>query len=157
MSEPCIEPVVASYASHAGATAVIDALRGDGIDTTRFSLGVSRFHPEGHDGVKLLGGGGAVWGALWGSAFGSALFLLPTTGPLVVMGSLAGWIASAISGAALGGTARVVATALATVGIPVESIAAYELEMKAGRFLVVVRGSAPTLERTRGVLASARS
>ncbi|MEO8700848.1 MAG: permease [Kofleriaceae bacterium] len=154
--------VVAIYDSHTAAEEAVKALQKAGLDMTRLSIMGKGFHTEEHaigfytsgDRMKFWGGRGAMWGALWGSLFGSAFFLLPVVGPLVVMGPLAGWIASAIEGAALGGAAGVLAAALTSVGIPKDSIVKYELEVKAGKFLVLANGSADMIEHARGILKS---
>lgn len=84
--------------------------------------------------------------------FGTGLFFIPAIGPIVAMGPIAGLIAAALEGAAVGGAAGVFAAALSNIGIPRDSVVEYEYELKAGKFLVVARGSADEIERARGVL-----
>lgn len=154
--------VVAIYESHTAAEGAVQALQKAGIDMKRLSIVGKGFHTEEHalgyytsgDRMKLWGGRGMMWGALWGSLFGGALFLLPVVGPLVVMGPLAGWIAGALEGAAVGGAAGVIGAALTSMGIPDDRIVKYELEVKAGKYLVLANGSADMVERARGVLKS---
>lgn len=148
-------PVVETYGSRAGAEVAVTRASAGGMETTCLSIGVRgselERHAAGFDavgGVEFLGGHGAIWGALWGPDLESAVFLLPTTEPLVVTGPRAGWIACAINGSAIGGTSGVIAVALVSVGIPDASVATYEAEMKAGRFLVVAHAS-PRADRTR--------
>jgi uncharacterized membrane protein len=141
--------VVAIYESHADAEAAVKALQQGGLDMTRLSIVGRGFHTEEHavgfytsgDRMKYWGGNGAVWGGLWGMLFGGAFFFIPAIGPLMVMGPLVGWIAAALEGAALGGAAGVLAAAFSSVGIPEDSVVKYELEVKAGNFLVLARGT----------------
>ena len=111
------------------------------------------FYTSG-DRLKIWGGRGMVWGSLWGMLLGGALFIVPAIGPLVVMGPLVGWIAAAIEGAAVGGAAGVLAAALTNLGIPKDSVVKYEIDVKAGRFLVLAHGDAAMIERARVVLGT---
>lgn len=151
---------VDTYDSPEGAEAGAKVLHAAGIDVTRLSIGVKgsqlERHAAGFDasaGMLFLGHRGAIWGALWGPDLGHALFLLPETGPLVVIGKQAGCIASAINGSALGGTAGVIAVALISVGVPEHSVPKYDGEMKVGRFLVLAHGSASPTKPARGEIS----
>ena len=152
--------VIAIYDSHTDAESAVKALQQAGLDMTRLSIVGKGSHIEEHavgyytagDRMKFWGGRGAMWGGLVGSLVGSALFLIPVVGPLVVMGPLVGWIASAMEGAAIGGAAGILAASLRSVGIPKDSIVKYELELKQGKFMVLAYGSADMVEHARGVL-----
>jgi hypothetical protein len=123
---------------------------GKDLHTEEHALG---FYTSG-DRMKFWAGRGALWGSLGGMLLGSALFLLPAIGPVIVMGPLVAWIASALEGAAVGGAAGVLAAALASIGLPKESVVKYELEVKAGRFLVLVHGSSGLIEQARHLLGT---
>ena len=154
--------VVAVYDTHGGAEAAIQALHRAGLDMTRLSIVGTGFHTESQvlgfytagDRMRLWGGRGAFWGALGGLLVGQAIFLVPAIGPLVVMGPLVGWIAGVLEGAAAGGAAGVLAGALASIGLPDDSVVKYELEVKAGRYLVMAHGAAGLIEAARTVLAT---
>jgi hypothetical protein len=154
--------VVAIYDSHAGAEAGVRALQQEGLDMKRLSIVGKNFHTEEHalgfytsgDRMKFWGTRGAFWGGLWGMLFGGAFFFIPTIGPIVVMGPLVGWIVGALEVAALGGAAGVVGAALASIGIPKDSVVKYELAVKGGKFLVLVRGNADMIEHARSVLGT---
>ena len=141
--------VVAIYDSHVDAEAALRELQKAGLDMQRLSIIGKDFHTEEHalgfytsgDRMKFWGTRGAFWGSLWGLLFGGAFFFIPVFGPLVVMGPLVGWIVGALEGAAFGGAAGVFAAALASIGIPKDSIVKYELDVKAGKFLVLARGT----------------
>jgi uncharacterized membrane protein len=154
--------IVAIYETHQAAEAAVKALQATGLDMTRLSIVGRDFHTEEHalgfytsgDRMRFWGGRGAFWGSLWGMLFGSAFFFVPAVGPLLVMGPLAGWIVATLEGAAIGGAAGVLGAALASIGIPKDSVIKYELEVKNGRFLVLARGSLALIEQARHVLQS---
>jgi hypothetical protein len=156
------QTVVAIYDTHAGAEGAIKALQQAGVDMKRLSIVGKDFHTEEHalgfyssgDRMKFWGTQGAVWGTLWGMLFGSAFFFIPAVGPLVVMGPLVGWIVGALEGAVAGGAVGVLGAALASIGIPAESVVKYELAVKAGKFVLVARGDAALAGVARTVLAT---
>jgi uncharacterized membrane protein len=154
--------VVAIYESHDGAEAAIKSLQQAGLDMKRLSIVARDVHTEEHaigfytsgDRMKFWGGRGAFWGTLWGMLFGSAFFLIPAVGPLVVMGPLVGWMVGALEGAAIGATTGVLGAALASIGIPDDSVVKYERAVKAGQYLVLARGTLDIVEHARVVLGT---
>ena len=154
------QSVIAVYDSHTVAEAAVKELQKAGLDMKRLSIVGMDYHTEEHpvgfytsgDRMKFWGRQGAFWGGLWGVLFGGAFFFIPAIGPLVVMGPLVGWIVGALEGAAVGGAAGVLAAALTSMGIPEDSVVKYELDLKAGRFLVLVRGTAEMIDHARVVL-----
>jgi uncharacterized membrane protein len=152
--------VVAIYDSHLGAESAVKSLQKEGLDMKRLSIVGKDFQTEEHalgfysagDRMKFWGSRGIFWGGLWGMLFGSAFFLIPTIGPIVVMGPLVSWIVGSLEVAALGGAAGVLGAALSSLGIPKESVVKYEMAVKAGQFLVLVRGPAGVIEHARSVL-----
>jgi uncharacterized membrane protein len=154
------QSVVAVYDSHTAAETAIKELQKAGLDMKRLSIVGANYHTEEHalgfytsgDRMRFWGKQGAFWGSLWGLLFGGAFFFIPAIGPLVVMGPLVGWIAGALEGAAVGGAAGVLAAALTSIGIPKDSVVKYELDLKAGKFIVLVRGSAAMIDHARVVL-----
>lgn len=157
--------VVAIYDSHTDAEVAIKALQQAGLDMRRLSIVGKGFHTEEHaigfytagDRVKVWGGRGAFWGGLWGMLFGGAFFFIPAIGPLVVMGPLVVWLVGALEGAAVGGAAGALAAALTSIGIPKDSVVKYELEVKAGKFLVIADGTAEMIQHARVVLETTGS
>lgn len=156
------QSVVAIYESHTDAEAAIKALEKAGVDMKRLSIVGKDFHSEEHalgfytsgDRMKFWGGRGAFWGSLWGMLFGSAFFVIPVLGPIVVMGPLVTWLVGALEGAAVGGAAGVLTAALTNIGIPKDSVVKYELDVKAGKYLLLARGGADMVERARSVLCT---
>jgi len=156
------QAIVATYESHEGAEAAVKDLQRGGLDMRRLSIVGKGFHTEEHalgfytsgDRMKFWGGQGAFLGGLWGLLFGGAFFFIPALGPILAMGPLVGLLAGALEGAALGGTAGVLAAALASVGLPNDSVVKYELEVKAGKFLVLADGTADMIEHARAILGT---
>ena len=154
--------IVAVYDTHSGAESAIKELQKAGLDMKRLSIIGKDFHIEEHatgfyttgDKMKFWGVRGAFWGSLWGIFFGGAFLFIPTIGPLVVMGPLVGWLIGALEGAAVGGAAGVLVAALSNIGIPKDSVVNYELDVKAGKFLVLADGSAEIIEHARVVLGT---
>jgi hypothetical protein len=154
--------VVAVYATHTHADQAIRALQQAGFDMKKLSIMGKDFHSEEHavgfyntgDRMKFWGGLGAFWGGLWGMMFGGALFFIPAIGPLVVMGPLVGWIAGALEGAVVGGSAGILGAALAGAGIPKDSIVKYQEELKAGKFVVIAHGPPAEIQYARSLLGT---
>ena len=101
-------------------------------------------------GDRMLSWGkfGAFWGSIWGLLFGSAMLFIPGFGYLL----FAGYIVAAIEGAAIGGGLAALAGALASIGIPKDSVIAYEADLKAGNFLLLARGTEAETARAKAVL-----
>ena len=154
--------VVAIYDTHTAAEAAIKALQQSGFDMKTLSIVGKDFQSEERaigfytagDRIKVWGGRGAIWGTLWGMLFGGAVFLIPTIGPLVVMGPLVAWIVGALEGAAVGGATGALAAALSGIGIASDSVIKYEVDVKAGKFLVLAHGGADAVASARVVLGT---
>ena len=71
-----------------------------------------------------------------------------------VSGASMGALVGALEGAAVGGASGVLAAALTSLDFPDTSVVKYEREVKAGKFLVVARGSAAMVEQARRTLAA---
>jgi hypothetical protein len=163
MTESKVEnAVVAIYDSHSAAEASIKVLQQAGLDMKRLSI-VGKdvqtqeqalgFYTSG-DRIMFWGTRAAFWGSLCGMLFGTAFFLIPGIGPLVVMGPLVGWLTGALEGAALGGAGGVLGAAMASIGIPKDSVVRYETAVKAGHFLVLVHGTTEMIVHARVVLGT---
>ena len=160
MSNTREQYAVATFDTHEAAETAIKALKQGGVDMKRLSIVGKDFHTEEHavgfytagDRMAFWGTRGAFWGSLWGMLFGSALFFIPAIGPIIVMGPLVAWIVGTLEGAMVGASVGVLAAALASIGVPDDAIVRYELDVKAGKFLILVQGDAPMVERARGIL-----
>ena len=156
--------VVAVFHSHEKAEEAIRDLQKSGFDMQKLSIIGKGYHTEEHvigyyntgDRMMWLGQHGAFWGALWGTLFGSAFFVLPGLGPVLVAGPLVAVIVSAIEGAAVVGGVSALGGALASIGIPENSMVHYESELKVGKFLMIVHGTQDDVERAQIHLNDAR-
>ena len=152
--------VVAIYASHGGAESAVQAVHQAGLDMRRLSIAGKHLDSERYavgfytsdDRVEFWGGREGRWESLWRMLIGNALFAIPAIGSLVVMGPLVDWMVAALEDSAEGGAAGVLAAALASIGIPMDSVLRYEVEVKAGRFIVIVHGTPSLIERARTIL-----
>jgi hypothetical protein len=150
------EHTVAIYATHAQAEAAVKSLADAGYDMKNLSIIGQNYetdeHPVGFvnagDRMWTWGKFGAFWGSIWGLLFGSAMVFVPGLGPLI----FAGWIVGALEGAIVGGGLAALGAALASVGIPKNSIVQYESALKAGSFLLVAHGNEADVQRAKGLL-----
>jgi hypothetical protein len=156
------DSIVAIYDAHTGAESAIKALQAAGIDMKKLSIVGKDFHTEEHalgfytsgDRMKFWGARGAFWGSLWGMLFGGAFLFIPGVGPLVVMGPFVAWIVGALEGATLGGVAGILAASLTSAGFTKDSALKYEVEVKAGKYLVLAHGTADMIEKVRAILGN---
>ena len=149
--------VVAVFDSHDKAEAAIRRLQQDGFDMRKLSIVGKDYHTDEHvvgyynagDRMKYWGKQGAFWGGLWGLLFGSAFFWLPGLGPVLVAGPLVAWIVGALEGAVVVGGFSTLGAALASIGIPHNSVLQYEAELKTGKLLLVAHGDPEELQQAR--------
>src|ERR1022692_2854133 len=140
--------IVAVYPSHTAAEAAIKELQQSGFDMKKLSIVGRDYHTDEHvvgyynagDRMKVWGKTGAFWGGLWGLLFGSAFFWVPGLGPLLVAGPLVVWIVGALESAAIVGGITALGGALASIGIPNNSVVQYETEVKNGKLLLIAHG-----------------
>jgi uncharacterized membrane protein len=152
--------VVAVFESHDLAENAIRELQQDGFDMKKLSIVGKDYHTEEHvvgyyttgDRMAYWGKMGAFWGGFWGLLFGSAFFWVPGIGQLLVAGPLVMWIVGALEEAALVGGITALGAGLYSIGIPKNSIVQYETEVKNGKLLLVVHGTADEVERARDFL-----
>jgi hypothetical protein len=157
--------VVAVFGEHSGAENAIKELKKTGFDIKRFSIvgrdlqsedNVIGFYTTG-DRLAYWGQRGAFWGGLWGLLVGAAFLIIPGIGPVVVAGPVASWIVGALEGAIFVGGVSVLGAGLVSVGIPRDSVLKYETSVKAGKFLLILHGTAAEAEKVRDVLNAAHA
>jgi hypothetical protein len=96
---------------------------------------------------------GAVFGGLFGLLFGAAFLAIPGFGPLIILGPLAAGVVGAAEGAVgTGWWARYLAPSCSSQHIP-----KVEQYLRAGRYLVLVHGSAEDVARAQEILRNAGS
>ena len=159
------ETLVAVFPDHAAAEDGVKKLAQAGFELKSLSVVGNGYHTEEKvvgfydvgDRVKLWGQRGAFWGGLWGLFFGGLFVTTPAIGPVFVLGYLAGAAISAVEGAIVIGGLSAVGAALYSVGIPKDSVIAYETAIKADEFLVMAHGGAAETSRAKAVLGSANA
>ena len=149
---------VAVYETHQEVAAAIKILKDCGHDIKNLTVVGQEYESEEHPvgfintGDRMLAWGkfGIFWGSIWGLLFGSAMLFIPGLG-YVMFG---GWIVAVLEGALMGGGLAALGGALASIGVPRDSIVKYESELKVGRFLLIVHGSEAEVQRAKTELGS---
>jgi len=150
----------ALYDTHAQAEQAVKDLQANGYNLKNLSIVGQEYHTEekvvGYynlgDRMLSWGGTGAFWGSIWSLLFGSAFFLVPGVGPLLIAGPLVAALVAALEGAVVGGTLSALAGALASIGIPENSVLEYETEVKIGKYMLIMHGTDPEVEKARRIL-----
>lgn len=155
-----LSAAIAVFDTHDGAEVALTSLEKAGFDMKALSIVGKGYHTEeavvGYyntaDRMKYWGKNGAFWGGFWGLLFGSAVFVIPGMGPLLAGGPAVAWIVGALEGAAVVGSVSVIGAALASIGIPKDSILQYDVSVKAGKFMLVVNGTDEEVARASALL-----
>lgn len=154
--------IVAMFDKHSQAETAVRELQRSGFDMKTLSIVGKGYHTDEHvvgyynagDRMMYWGSQGAFWGGFWGLLFGSAFFWVPGLGPLLIAGPMVGWIVGAMEGAVVVGGFSALGGALASVGIPNDSVLAYESSIKAGKFMMVMHGTNDEVTRAKGILSA---
>jgi hypothetical protein len=116
----------------------------------------SEEHPVGFyttgDRIKSWGGFGALWGGLWGFLIGAAFFWIPGIGPIAAAGPIVHALVGTLEGAAIVGGLSAVGAALASLGVPKNSVVKYEQQLKADKYLVIAHGNADEVRQAHAIL-----
>jgi len=150
----------ALYDTHVQAEQAVEELQANGYDMKQLSIVGQEYHTEEkvvgyyNMGDRMLswGGSGAFWGSIWSLLFGSAFFLVPGVGPLLIAGPFVATLVAALEGAVVVGSVGALAGALASIGIPENSVLEYETEIKAGKFLLIAHGTTAEVAQAREIL-----
>jgi hypothetical protein len=157
--------VIATYPDHASAENAVRRLQKDGIPIQDLSIIGKDFQavdrPLGFVTTGTVAGEGAkvgAWsGGLFGLLVGAAFVMLPGVGAVVIAGPLAaallGGVEGAMAGAALGGLTG----ALVGLGVSKDKAIRYESEVKAGKFLVTLRGDEAEIARAKTWFSNAKA
>ena len=151
---------VAIYSTHQGAEAAVKELERSGLDMRKLSIMGKDFHTEQHvtgyyttgDRMMAWGKFGEFWGGLWGLLFGSAYFILPGIGHVLMAGPLVAAVVSGLEGAAVVGGVSALGACLVGLGVPKNSAIAYETELAAGKFILLVHGTPEEAAKARALL-----
>lgn len=152
--------VIAVYSTHATAEEAIKELEKAGFDMKQLSVIARDYHTDEHvigyynlgDRAKAWGKTGAFWGGLWGMLLGSAFFWVPGLGPLLVAGPFISAIVGGVEGAALVGGLSAVGGALASLGIPKDSVVRYETALRFGKVVLITYGTSDDAIRAKAIL-----
>ena len=158
------DTVVAVFNEHAAAEAAVKKLAGAGFAMKQLSVVGRGYHTEEKvvgfyntgDRIRCWGTRGAMWGALWGLFFGGLFITIPVIGPLVMLGYVAAAAIMAIENAVLLGGLSALGAALFSIGIPKDSVVAYEAAVKADGFLVMAHGTAEDVARAKAILGTVK-
>ncbi len=156
------DAAIGVFADHTAAEAAIKTLTSAGFPMKQLSVIGKGYHTEEKvvgfyntsDRMKFWGTRGAFWGGMWGLFFGGVFMSVPVLGHVIVLGYLAATAISAIEGAVVVGGLSVIGAALASIGVPKDSVITYETALAADDFLVVVHGDAADIKRAREVLGT---
>jgi hypothetical protein len=155
--------VIAVFADHAAAEDAVKKLTAGGFAMTSLSVVGKGYHTEEQvvgfynigDRVKFWGLRGAFWGGLWGLFLGGLFMTIPVVGHVIVLGYLAATVISAVESAVVVGGLGAVGAALASIGVPKDSVLKYETAVKADGFLVMAHGSEADVARAKSILHTA--
>ena len=154
------DSVVAVFTDHAAADSAVKKLAAAGFEMKNLSVVGKGYHTEekvvgfynAGDRIKFWGTRGAFWGGFWGLFLGGLFMTVPFFGHVIVLGYLAAIVASGIENAVVVGGLSALGAALYSVGVPKDSVLAYETAVKADGFLVLARGSAADVARAKDIL-----
>lgn len=163
MSNP--DAVVAVFADHPAAEEAVKKLVASGFAMQNLSVVGQGYHSEekvvgfynAGDRVKFWGIRGAFWGGFWGLFLGGLFVSIPGVGSLVAVGYVTAALIGAVENAIVLGGLSALGAALFSIGIPKDSIIAYEGALKADGFLVMAHGTAEEVARAQSVLATANA
>jgi uncharacterized membrane protein len=156
--------VVAVYPDHESAEEAVRRLLKEGFAMRDVSI-VGRDFQVKEDPIGFVnagdfaavGAGTGAWvGGLFGLLIGAAFLVLPGVGPVIVAGPLSAALLGGLEGALAGAALGALTGALVGWGIPKEQALKYEAQVKAGKFLVLVRGTPEQIERARSLLTTGK-
>ncbi|MDO9104189.1 MAG: DUF1269 domain-containing protein [Methylovulum sp.] len=156
---------VGLFSNHEDAENAVKELEKSGYDMKKLSVVGKDYQTEENvvgyyntgDRVAMWGKFGLFWGSIWGLLFGSAFFLIPGIGPVMVGGPLVAWIVGALETAVVTGGLTALGGALASIGIPKDSIIQYETALKAHKFMLIVHGTVAEVEKAKDILMQSKA
>ncbi|MGL4441821.1 MAG: general stress protein [Bosea sp. (in: a-proteobacteria)] len=159
---PNSDTAIAIFDDHTGAEDAVKKLAQAGFDMKTLSIVGKGFHTEEKvtgfyntgDRITFWGARGAFWGSLWGLLFGGVFLTLPVMGPVIVVGYLTTALIGMVEGAVIVGGVSALGGALASIGIPKDSVIKYEAAIKADGFLVMAHGSADEVARAKAIMST---
>lgn len=128
-----------------------------GIDLNIISVVGKDAHTDGHSiGVYQTGNGphykgamGAFWTGLWSLMPGSAFFVIPGVGQVLMAGPIVGYLVNGHGQVDGEQVPNVLCTALLQNNVQSAHIAQYETAVRAGRYIMLVHGTADEVSIAR--------
>jgi hypothetical protein len=154
---------VAVFRNHAEAEGAVKQLQQAGFDMKNLSIvgkdyemreDVVGYYTTG-DRIARWGAVGAFWGGIWGLLLGAAFFIVPGVGPVLVGGPLVAAIVGALESAVVTGGLSAIGAGLYGLGIPKNSVLAYEGAIQAGKYVLIAHGTEEEATQARELLATA--
>ncbi len=157
------DSVIAIFPDHEAAEAAVKKLTAGGLAMKSLSIVGKGYHTEESvvgfyntgDRVRFWGGRGAFWGGLWGLFFGGVFLTTPLVGPIIVLGYLTVALISALEGALVVGGLSALGAALASIGVPKDSVIQYETALAADSFLVMAHCESNEVSHAKAILDGA--
>jgi hypothetical protein len=151
---------VGLFNSHEDAENAVKELQKCGYDMKKLSVVGKDYHTEENvigyyntgDRMATWGKFGLFWGWIWGLLFGSAFLMIPGIGAVIVGGPLVTYLISAVEMAVVTGGLTALGGALASIGIPKDSVVRYETAIKADKFILIVHGTFLEVEKAKDIL-----
>jgi hypothetical protein len=152
--------VIAVFPDHTAAETAVKKLTAGGFAMKNLSIVGKGYHTEENvvgfyntgDRIRFWGSRGAFWGGLWGLFFGGIFLTMPIIGPVVVLGYLAAPLIAGLEGAVAVGGLSALGAALASIGVPKDSVLRYETAIAADGFLVLASGSPDEVNHAKAIL-----
>ena len=152
--------LLAVYPDHKSAEDAVKLLQKNGMPMDQLSIVGQDFKtiekPIGFlatgsvasDGARL----GAWTGGFFGILVGAAFLIVPGVGPLVIAGPLAATLLGGVEGAIAGSAVGALVGALVSLGFSKNEAIRYESQIKAGKFLVTLKGDSEQIEKTKKLI-----
>ena len=155
-----VSSVIAVFPDHDSAERAVKLLSEEGFPMSNLSI-VGRDFQLSEKPIGFATPGefmkeGAVTGAwvggLFGMLVGAAFLVVPGVGPMVAAGPLVAAMIGGLEGALAGAAFGALGGALVGWGVPNDQALLYEIEVKAGKFLLIARGTPEEIDRAKALL-----
>lgn len=155
------DSTIGIFIDHKSAEEAIKKLVVGGFEMKHLSIVGKGFHTEekvigfynAGERIVFWGNRGAFWGGLWGLFFGGVFLTLPIIGHVIILGSLAAAVVSAVEGALVVGGFSALGAALYSFGVQRNTVLEYEAALKADGFLVLAHGTKLDMKKARDILS----
>lgn len=150
------------FKTHVEAEHAIQLLSDAGIELQHISLVGKVYYGDVHpfgfysagDHIKSWGGTGTFWGGIWAELLMPAVFFLPGLGIMAMAGPVVAALVGVLESALVVDGVSALGAALVKIGLPMDQALKYEKSLKAGKYVLMVHGSAAELLKARAVLTN---